>query len=117
MADISPSLKARIADAAEDYFQALERDGYRPEGCNGDYCAEHLIKALGIIEQYAVSSGERRQFEQFDTREDADRAFAYHQGNNENWRRTGRELPLWARNPQIESRLVSRWVRAGGGDA
>lgn len=35
-----------LAEAAEAYFQGLERDGYRPEGCSGAWAAEHILAAL-----------------------------------------------------------------------
>jgi len=42
---MSDSRKA-IAEAAEEYFRALERDGYRPEGCSGDDAANAILAAL-----------------------------------------------------------------------
>ena len=51
-------LQGRIADAAEEYFHALEDDGYRPEGCNGDELAKHLVESaswdllMAIIERH-----------------------------------------------------------------
>lgn len=44
-------MEKRISEAAEEYFRALERDAYRPEGCNGDDIAKHLIQALGLTEE------------------------------------------------------------------
>lgn len=71
--------------------------------------AQAAIDALGLTEEWAVSSGERRQFERHGSRDRAERALFVAESNNVHWERNGREIPLWARNPRIESRLVSFW--------
>lgn len=35
-----------LTEAAEAYFQGLERDGYRPEGCSGAWAATSILAAL-----------------------------------------------------------------------
>lgn len=40
--------KAALSDAIEGYFRALERDGYRPEGCSADDLADVLLALPGV---------------------------------------------------------------------
>lgn len=43
---MSDRIATVIAEAAEAYFQALERDGYRPEGCSGADASAAILAAL-----------------------------------------------------------------------
>ena len=78
------------------------------------HVAAAVLKALELTERFAVSSGERRQFDQFDTRDGAERGLHCVLTNNEHWQAKGREIPVWARDPHIESRLVGPWERVRG---
>lgn len=40
-------IEKRLADICEGYFQDLERQAYRPEGCSGDELAKVLVAELG----------------------------------------------------------------------
>lgn len=78
-------------------------------GDNVTALARAALDALGLSTQWAVSSGDRREFELFDELEQARRALCCRVTKNEHWKRNGREIPLWARNPRMESRQVSNW--------
>jgi hypothetical protein len=45
-------LRERIANICENYFRALEADGYRPEGCTADHLADMLIDQLGLRQEW-----------------------------------------------------------------
>lgn len=46
-------IEKRLADICEDYFQDLERQAYRPEGCSGDELAKRLVAELALKEHRA----------------------------------------------------------------
>lgn len=79
-----------------------------------DNAAAALAEDLGLTPEHAVTSGGFREFFPHDTLEEAQRGLAIHLINNEQWARCGDEVPLWARDPQIVTRHVTRWERADG---
>ncbi|MFV8301272.1 hypothetical protein ACNQP7_31735 [Mycolicibacterium fortuitum] len=54
---MSDRIETVIAEAAEAYFQALERDGYRPEGCSGADASAAILAALKAARIAVVDEG------------------------------------------------------------
>ena len=71
--------------------------------------AERIVETLGLKTEYAVTSGGFREFTPYETPEEAERGLAVHLINNEQCTRCGDEIPLWARDPQIVTRYVTKW--------
>ena len=98
IAEADVSWAEDIGDAPKQYYRRM---------------AVAAIEALQLTEEWAVSSGERRQFDNFGgDRDAAERGLYCAVTNNEHWQEKGREIPLWARNPRIERRLVGPWRTA-----
>ena len=106
---VEQALVDKVAEAIWASHDITEpvRDRYRR-------MAVAAIEALQLTEEWAVSSGERRQFDNFGgDRDAAERGLYCAVTNNEHWQEKGHEMiPLWARNPRIERRLVGPWRTA-----
>ena len=102
----------RVARAICDQRWGEDGQVHQPTGWDRE-TARAVIEALQLTEEWAVSSGERRQFDNFGgDRDAAERGLYCAVTNNEHWQEKGREIPLWARNPRIERRLVGPWRTA-----
>ena len=100
-----------VEQAAQAVADVFKRQGQAPRYTV--WIAEAVIEALGLAEEWAVSTGGRRQFDNFGSdRDAAERGLYCAVTNNEHWQAAGREIPLWARNPRMESRLVGPWRTA-----
>lgn len=97
-----------IADGIEEVLRDYQ-DRDLGDPFSREFLAERIVETLGLKTEYAVTSGGFREFTPYETPEEAERGLAVHLINNEQWTRCGDEIPLWAREPQIVTRYVTKW--------